>query len=44
VSLNDVPEVRELFIWANIKAVETTYSVGGGKKSMKAGEVIISGV
>ncbi|TCS62600.1 DNA adenine methylase [Varunaivibrio sulfuroxidans] len=42
LSLNDVPEVRELFSWATIKAVETTYSVGGGNKTKKAGEVIIT--
>lgn len=43
VSLNDVPEVREMFAWADIQAVETTYSVGGGHKAKKVGEVIISG-
>jgi DNA adenine methylase len=43
LSLNDVPEVRELFSWAKIKAVKTTYSVGGGKRSKQAGEVIITG-
>lgn len=42
LSLNDVPEVRDLFAWANIQAVETTYTVGGGAKAKKAGEVIIS--
>jgi len=43
LSLNDVPEVRDLFAWADIQAVETTYSVGGGGKSKKAGEVIVTG-
>jgi len=42
MSLNDVPEVRELFDWAKIQAVETTYTLGGGNKAKKAGEVIIS--
>lgn len=42
LSLNDRPEVREIFAAFNIEAVETTYSVGGGSKAQKAGEVIIS--
>lgn len=42
LSLNDVPEVRDLFAWADIQAVETTYSIGGGAKAKKAGEVIIT--
>lgn len=44
LSLNDRPEVRELFRWASIEAVETTYSVsaaGGG--AVRAKEVLISG-
>jgi len=43
LSLNDVPEIRDLFAWASIEAVETTYTIGGGNKARKAGEVIISG-
>jgi len=42
LSLNDRPEVREIFRGFEIEAVETTYSVGGGKNSKKVGEVIIS--
>lgn len=42
LSLNDVPEVRELFRWARIEAVETTYTVGGGGAARTAGELIIS--
>ena len=41
LSLNDVSEVRELFDWATIKAVRTTYTLHRGA-SKKAGEVIIS--
>jgi len=41
MSINDVPEIREMFAWAQIEAVETTYSVGkdNGKR---VGELIIS--
>jgi DNA adenine methylase len=39
LTLNDVPEVRELFAWADIQAVDLTYSVGGGGKAAK--ELII---
>ena len=41
LSINDVPEIRELFSWAKIEAVETTYTVGKAK-SKKVGELIIS--
>jgi DNA adenine methylase len=30
MSINDVPEIRALFAWAQIEPVSTTYSVGGG--------------
>ena len=40
LSLNDVPEVRELFDWATIKAVRTTYTLHRGA-SKKVGELII---
>ena len=43
LSINDVPKIRALFAWADIEAVETTYTVGGGKKAKKVGELIISG-
>ncbi|WDF74096.1 DNA adenine methylase [Novosphingobium sp. KACC 22771] len=42
LSLNDRPEVRQIFAGFDIEAVTTTYSVGGGSKAQKAGEVIIS--
>lgn len=42
LSLNDVPEVREIFGNFAIESVETTYSVGGGAKAARAAEVLIS--
>jgi DNA adenine methylase len=42
LSINDVPEIRELFAWADIEPVETTYTVGGGRKAKKVGELIIA--
>ena len=41
MSINDVPEIRKLFAFADIEAVETTYTVGKGL-AKKAGELIIS--
>jgi DNA adenine methylase len=43
LSLNDVPEVRELFAWATIEAVTLSYQAAGGAKTKPAREVIISG-
>lgn len=43
LSINDVPEIRELFAGFSIEAVETTYSLPGGGKAMRAGELIITG-
>lgn len=44
LSLNDRPEVRALFAWAEIESVETTYSIAGaGRAQGKVGEVLISG-
>lgn len=43
LSLNDRPEVRELFSGFSIEAVRTTYTVSGGSASMSAGELIIRG-
>ena len=39
LSLNDVPEIREMFAWASIEAVGTTYHVG--ERSTAAAELII---
>jgi DNA adenine methylase len=43
LSINDVPEIRDLFGRFDIEAVETTYSLPGGGKAMRAGELIITG-
>lgn len=42
LSLNDVPEVRALFAWADIASVELTYTAGGGGAARPAREVIIT--
>lgn len=42
LSLNDVPEVRELFSWAKIETVELSYQAGGPQCSKRVREVIIS--
>lgn len=41
LSINDVAEIRELFSWAEMEAVETTYSVAGGDHAAKAAELLI---
>jgi DNA adenine methylase len=41
-TLNDLPEVRELFAWAALEPVELSYSVSGAP-GLKARELIISG-
>ncbi|MET4683663.1 DNA adenine methylase [Brevundimonas faecalis] len=41
LSINDRPEIRELFAWADIEAVQTTYSVAGGDKASTAAELLI---
>jgi DNA adenine methylase len=43
MSINDTPEIRQIFAGFEIEAIETTYSVGGGDKSQKAAELLISG-
>jgi len=40
MSINDVPEIREIFDWAQIEEVETTYSVAKGK-GKRVGELIV---
>lgn len=42
LSLNDVPEVRELFAWASIETVELSYQMGGGHRAKRVTEVIIT--
>ena len=43
LSLNDRPEVREIFDGFEIEAVETTYTAGGMHKAKRVGELLISG-
>ncbi|MBX3545610.1 DNA adenine methylase [Chelatococcus sp.] len=43
LTLNDVPEVRALFEWAELEAVGLTYSVGGNDAPKATRELIISG-
>lgn len=40
ISVNDRPELREIFAWADIEAVLTTYTVAGGE-GLKAAELLI---
>jgi DNA adenine methylase len=40
VSLNDVPDVRRIFSWANLETVHLNYTVGGGARPAR--EVIIT--
>lgn len=42
LSLNDRPEVREIFAAFSMEAVQTTYTISAGPASKKAGELIIS--
>ena len=43
LSLNDTPEVRQIFARFHLQAEETTYTVGGGSKAKSAGELVITG-
>ena len=43
LTLNDMPEVRRTFRAFDIEPVQTTYTLAGGDKAAKAGELIISG-
>ena len=42
ISINDVPEIREIFAWASIEPVQTTYSVAGKGRNVEAAELLIS--
>lgn len=42
LSINDVPEVREIFCWAQIEPVELSYAAGGGGNSKPARELLIT--
>ena len=41
LSINDRPEIREMFAWADMEAVETTYTLAGGERAATAGELLI---
>ncbi len=43
LSINDRPEIRQIFAAFRIEAVETTYSIAGGGKAQRAAELIITG-
>lgn len=43
LTINDRPETRKLFGRFKLQAVETTYSIAGGHKSKRAGELIVEG-
>ncbi|WP_198672236.1 DNA adenine methylase [Pseudogemmobacter bohemicus] len=43
LSINDVPEIREMFAWAQIEAVEITYSIAGRGNAKPAAELLIRG-
>lgn len=42
MSINDVPEIRQIFGWARIEEVQTTYTIGS-KGAKPAAELIIRG-
>lgn len=43
LSINDVPEIRDLFAWARIEEVTTTYTISGEAKARGTrGELLIS--
>ena len=42
LSINDVPEMRSAFAWADIEAVQTTYSIAGGEHTAPAAELLIA--
>jgi DNA adenine methylase len=41
LSINDVPEIRELFRGFNIEVVETSYSAGGANKKKRVTELLV---
>jgi hypothetical protein len=44
MSVNARPELHDLFNWAQIDVVETTYTIAGGDKSESVKEFVISNV
>ena len=43
MSINDVPEIREIFAWATIEPIHTSYSVAGKGRNSEAAELLIRG-
>lgn len=43
MSINDVPAIRDLFSWARVEEVTTSYSVAGRGQNMAAAELLIRG-
>lgn len=42
LSVNDVPQLRDLFAWAKIDTVSLTYTIGGGNNLEHVTELLIS--
>lgn len=42
MSINDVPEIRQIFKPFKIEPVKTSYTAGGGDKRVKVGELLIT--
>lgn len=42
LSINDVPELREMFAWADIEGVQTVYTIAGGDAAAPAAELLIA--
>ncbi|MDP2325919.1 MAG: DNA adenine methylase [Gammaproteobacteria bacterium] len=43
LSINDVPAIRKAFAGFNMRKVTVTYTLAGGRKAPRAGELIITG-
>lgn len=43
MSINDVPEIREIFAWARLEEVQTTYTIRGKGRTKPAAELLIRG-
>jgi DNA adenine methylase len=43
MSINDVTEIREVFAWAQLEEVQTTYTIAGKGAAKPAAELLISG-
>ncbi len=43
LSINDRPEIREMFAWADIEAVKTTYTLAGGDRADTAAAELLIG-